>query len=333
MLQNKSIKFALIISIPMLLILILGLNFIETEKNIYLFAFLFSLIIFVLSYFTIKLYLRKKFDKLYRTINKTRMKPIDFNFTKAEDEIEQWVKDKLLEIQNLKANEEFRKEFIGNLAHELKTPVFSSQGYILTLLEGGLEDETINLKFLKKASKNIDRISDIIKDMDTISQIESNNLKLDLTAVDLVDLVQSIFEEFEDKALKKGIKLELIKQDVNQIFVLVDKRKMKQVFTNLILNSIFYGKEKGKTEVILTDNKGKIGIEIKDNGIGIEEKHIPRLFERFYRVEKSRDRNKGGSGIGLAIVKHVIEAHKESVEVKSKKGEGTSFYFSLEKSK
>jgi two-component system phosphate regulon sensor histidine kinase PhoR len=253
------------------------------------------------------------------------------DFKKAEEEVEEWAKEKKTEIQQLRANEEFRKEFIGNLAHELKTPIFSTQGYILTLLEGGLEDETINLKFLQKASKNIDRISEIIKDMDIITRIESNNLSLEFAHVDLVDLIETIFEELEDRAIKKGIKLKLKKKPVNEIYVLVDKQKITQVFTNLILNSIFYGKKGGETEVILSEKKGKINIEIKDNGIGIGEEHIPRLFERFYRAEKSRDRNKGGSGIGLAIVKHVIEAHNETVEVISKKGIGTSFLFALKK--
>ena len=331
MFKNKSILFALIISLTSLFCLLVSLPFILVETGVYVYAIFFSVFLFLLSFFVIRYYLRLKFDKLYYSINKSYNNHNNNDFKKAEKAVEVWVKDKEIEIQQLKSHEKFRKEFIGNLAHELKTPLFSTQGYVLTLLEGGLEDESINLKFLKKASKNIDRMSEIINDMDTITKIESSNIDLNIVSVEIVDLINSVFEELEDLAADKNIELKLVKKPVNEIYVLADKVKITQVFNNLILNSIFYGIKNGKTEVFLNDKKGKLELKIQDNGIGIESKYLPRIFERFFRVEKSRDRNKGGSGIGLAIVKHVIEAHNQSIEVKSEIGKGTSFIFELNK--
>jgi two-component system phosphate regulon sensor histidine kinase PhoR len=239
--------------------------------------------------------------------------------------------EKLNEIKRLKETEQFRKEFIGNLAHELKTPVFSVQGYILTLLEGGLEDETINRKFLKKASKGIDRIATVIEDIDTITRIESGTLMLDKKKFSIGELIKEVFEDLEEVAQEKNITLTKDKKEDANLSVFADKSKITQVLANLILNSINYGNVDGKTVVSVKSQKGKILIEVIDDGPGIENIHLSRLFERFYRVEKSRSRNKGGSGIGLAIVKHIIEAHQENISVKSEVDKGTTFSFCLPK--
>jgi len=234
------------------------------------------------------------------------------------------------ELKKLKETEAFRKEFIGNLAHELKTPVFSVQGYILTLLEGGLEDETINRKFLKKASKGMERITAVIEDMDVITRIESGILELDITNFDLLVLLKNVFFELEEKAETKNIELK-IDSSKAKVFVMADRSRLTQVLYNLIINSIYYGNDNGTTIVEVIDNKDNVLVQIKDNGPGIEKEHLNRLFERFYRVEKSRTRNKGGSGIGLAIVKHIIEAHNQTISVASEIEKGTVFEFSLDK--
>ena len=240
--------------------------------------------------------------------------------------------NKTTEIQKLKSTEEYRREFFGNLAHELKTPVFSVEGYILTLLEGGLEDDSINRKFLNKAAKGIDRITKVIADMDTITKIESGNLKLDLRKVSILELTKNVISELEDIAESKKIKLVIDKPAVADLYVNGDKLRLEQVLTNLITNSIFYGNIGGKTTVLLKESlRGKVIISVSDDGVGVAPEHLPRLFERFYRVEKSRNRNQGGSGIGLAIVKHIVEAHNQKIKVESKEGKGTTFSFSLDR--
>ena len=199
------------------------------------------------------------------------------------------------------------------------------------ILEGGLEDENINRKFLEKAAKGVDRITKVIQDMDTITKIESGELKLNFKKVGLFDLVKTVISELEDIAETKKISVVMEKPNVIELFVSGDKLKLEQIFTNLIANSIYYGDQDGKTTITIKELRNKIEITVKDNGIGIQKNHLPRLFERFYRVEKSRDRNQGGSGIGLAIVKHIIEAHNQSITVESDLNKGTGFTFSLDK--
>jgi two-component system phosphate regulon sensor histidine kinase PhoR len=249
-----------------------------------------------------------------------------------EYEIEHWESEKIKEIDKLKEQEAFRREFLGNLSHELKTPIFSIQGYILTLLEGGLEDEEVNKLFLERASKATDRMVSIIADLDQITKIEADSFKLDIRPFDIVELVKEIFESFDFRAKEKNIKLSLEKE-YNTILVDADKNKIAQVLTNLIGNSIFYGNQNGNTVISITGVDQLVLLSVQDDGLGIEEVHLNRLFERFYRVEKSRNRNEGGSGLGLAIVKHLLEAHGQSITVKSKVGKGSVFSFGLTKSK
>ena len=290
-------------------------------------------IVFIVSYFALQIYTKRKFKKIYRSIGIVYEKNGDIFGKDAQLEIENWLNKKTTEIQKLKSTEAYRREFFGNLAHELKTPVFSVEGYILTLLEGGLEDENINRKFLNKAAKGIDRITNVIADMDTITKIESGNLKLNLKRISLFELIKNILSELEDLAESHEIKLVLEKPSVAEIFVTADKLRLEQVVTNLISNSIYYGKKGGKSVISAKEiAKGKILVKVEDNGVGIAKEHLPRLFERFYRVEKSRDRNQGGSGIGLAIVKHIIEAHNQKITVESNLDKSTTFSFTLDKS-
>ena len=239
------------------------------------------------------------------------------------------------EINILKDQENYRREFLGNISHELKTPLFTIQGYILTLVDGGaLKDKKVREKYLRRAAKGVDRIISIVKDLDLITQFESGIKTVDRSEFNIFDLVDNVFDllEFESEKNNISLKLENIKDPL--IYVNADQERILQVLTNLIVNSIKYGSDNGYTKVIVEDfNKEKVIVRIIDNGEGIEEEHIPRLFERFYRIDKNRSRKKGGSGLGLSIVKHIIEAHNEQIFVKSEIGEGTEFSFTLSKPK
>ena len=239
------------------------------------------------------------------------------------------------EINILKDQENYRREFLGNISHELKTPLFTIQGYILTLVDGGaLKDKKVREKYLRRAAKGVDRIISIVKDLDLITQFESGIKTVDRSEFNIFDLVDNVFDllEFESEKNNISLKLENIKDPL--IYVNADQERILQVLTNLIVNSIKYGSNNGYTEVLVEDfNKEKVIVRIIDNGEGIEKEHIPRLFERFYRIDKNRSRKKGGSGLGLSIVKHIIEAHNEQIFVKSEIGVGTEFSFTLSKPK
>lgn len=295
----------------------------------------------VLFHFLIKYFITDRLRILYRSIRKGKFhsneelaeSALNEAIDQAEEETREWTDARMQEISKLKEQEEYRREFLGNLAHELKTPVFSIQGYILTLLEGGLEDETINRAFLERASKATDRMNSILEDLDQLTKFEVNEIALDIQRFDIHELVKDIFEDLEMKAKKKKIKLKFSKDDYTPIMVRADRNKITQVLTNLISNSISYGNEGGRSTVRFYVMDDIVTIEVSDDGPGIEESHIPRLFERFYRVEKSRNRNEGGSGLGLAIAKHIIEAHGQTISVRSTPGVGSTFTFSLDKAK
>ncbi len=297
-----------------------------------------GIVSFGVFYFFIKNFINDRLKLLYRSIRKgkiTNSEALKFSLREdiiatAEEETKKWAEERYTEIDRLKEREEYRKEFLGNLAHELKTPVFSIQGYILTLLEGGLEDEEVNRLFLERASKATDRIVNILEDLDQITKLEAESLHLDYKNFDIVELTKEIFEALELKAKEKGIKLKFSKP-YSAIIVRADRGKIAQVLTNLLINSIFYGNTEGTTEVRFYIIDDIITVEVSDNGPGIDENNIPRLFERFYRVEKSRNRNEGGSGLGLSIVKHIIESHGQTISVRSTVGVGSTFTFSLDK--
>ena len=239
------------------------------------------------------------------------------------------------EINILKDQENYRREFLGNISHELKTPLFTIQGYILTLVDGGaLKDKKVREKYLRRAAKGVDRIISIVKDLDLITQFESGIKTVDRSEFNIFDLVDNVFDLLEFESEKNNISLKLENHNNSLIYVNADQERILQVLTNLIVNSIKYGSDNGYTKVIVEDfNKEKVIVRIIDNGEGIEKEHIPRLFERFYRIDKNRSRKKGGSGLGLSIVKHIIEAHNEQIFVKSEIGAGTEFSFTLSKPK
>jgi two-component system phosphate regulon sensor histidine kinase PhoR len=247
-------------------------------------------------------------------------------------DIDNFAKNKKLEIEALKIREEYRKEFIGNISHELKTPLFTVQGYISTLIDGAVKDKNIRSKYLRRADKGVERLIYIVKDLDMITQLESGTLRLDIESFDIVQLVQNVFDLLEMKAAKKKITLTFDMDYKKPIMVNGDKERLQQVLSNLIVNSIKYGHERGTTEVSIENLiKNKVIVRVTDNGEGIAKEHLPRLFERFYRVDKSGSRKEGGSGLGLAIVKHIIEAHDEKIYIESELGIGSEFSFTLEK--
>lgn len=259
-----------------------------------------------------------------------KFSPKDDLMQDMRDEINLWAEKTAQEISRLKENEKYRKEFLGNVSHEIKTPIFTIQGYVLTLLDGALEDGAINRKYLERTEKSIDRLINIVRDLEEISQLESGGLVLEYERFDVVQLAREIADAAEINAAKRGIKVRVNRLVVNKpIMVYADKKRVGQVFGNLIINSIKYGKEGGLTEIGIVDMFDKVLVEVSDNGVGIAAEHIPRLFERFFRVDKSRSREEGGTGLGLAIVKHIIEAHDETITVRSAPGEGTTFSFTL----
>jgi two-component system phosphate regulon sensor histidine kinase PhoR len=249
-------------------------------------------------------------------------------------EVKKFATDKKLEIETLKVREEYRREFLGNVSHELKTPLFTVQGYISTLLDGAMSDKTLRKKYLERAEKGVERLIYIVKDLDMITKLETGDLNLEYSIFDVVELVKNVFELLEMRASKKNITLTFDTKYSNPIYVHADQEKIQQVVTNLVMNSIKYGREGGTTEVSIENLiKNKIIVRITDNGEGIQKQHIPRLFERFFRVDKSGARSEGGSGLGLAIVKHIIEGHNEKIYVESQFGVGSEFSFTLEKQK
>lgn len=260
--------------------------------------------------------------------------PITTDMGTLTREIDKYARDKKIEIETLKVREEYRKEFIGNVSHELKTPLFTVQGYIDTLLDGGVEDEKLRKKYLSRASKGVERLTYIIKDLDMITKLEVGDLSLNKERFDIIGLVQNLFELFEMKAAKKKITLTFDIDYAQPIIVFADKERIQQVLTNLIVNSIKYGRENGTTEISVENLiKSKVIVRVTDNGEGIKKENLPRLFERFYRVDKSGSRKEGGSGLGLSIVKHILEAHEEKMYVESELSVGSEFSFTLEKAK
>lgn len=257
----------------------------------------------------------------------------DKHVENISEELTAWADTNDKEIARLKETESFRKQYLGNVAHELKTPIFNIQGYISTLLDGGLEDDLINRKYLERAEKSIDRLIDIVNDLDTISKLESNMTRLKMESFDIAAMTREIAEQAEIEADKKGIKIQVRGADSlpSPFWVCADKHFVGQVLVNLIINSIRYGKEGGVTRIKFRDMLDKILVEVEDNGVGIAKEDVPRIFERFYRTDKGRSREQGGTGLGLAIVKHIIEAHGERINVRSELGVGTTFSFTLKK--
>lgn len=306
-------------------------------------SLLVLVLVFVFSFAVTSLIINntivRRLTDLLNTIRELRgSKPVDPIFETGRDvvtdmntEVLGWAQDRKNELEQLKKLENYRKEFLGNVSHELKTPIFNIQGYVLTLLEGGLEDETINRDYLMRAEKSIDRMISIIDDLEAISQLETGELEIDPERFDIVTMIKDVFDAQEFRATGKGIMLTYNDPEYRPQFVSADRFRIRQVLTNLVVNSIKYGKEYGETRIKVYDAGETLVVEVKDNGIGISPEHLPRLFERFYRVDKSRSREMGGTGLGLAIVKHIIEAHGQNIEVMSTPGVGSVFSFTLKK--
>ena len=292
---------------------------------------------YALFYLLIKAFVDRRLKVLFRTIRKGKINTNnEFTFSlegdilvQAEEETKEWVDDQNSQISKLQEQAQFKREFLGNLAHELKTPVFAIQGYLLTLLEGGLEDPKVNTLFLERAAKATDRMVNLIEVLDQITKLEGKQIPIERKKFDIVQLVNDVFEAVESRTKEKKIRLKF-DETYEPIYVNADRSKIEQVFTNLIVNSIAYGNKNGTTEVRFYDLDDTLTVEVSDNGPGINAENLPRVFERFYRIEKSRNRNDGGSGLGLSIVKHIIESHNNSIYVRSTEGIGTTFIFTLD---
>lgn len=321
--------------------LLLGLDRFGQDGPDMLWSVLMVVVVFGVAYasvsYGIDRFVHSRIKVLYRTVHdlkRSRKEPdrIDLRgdvLSKVSDEVTAWATERRTEIRELQEREAFRREFIGNLAHELKTPIFNIQGYVLTLLEGGLEDEKVNRDFLNRASNGVDRLMKIVEDLDLISKLESGVMDLRMSRMDLTELVDDTMENMEILAKEK--KVRLVNELAPGLLVIADRNRMAQVFTNLFNNAINYGKPDGRCVVRSYPLDDQVLVEVSDDGIGISEEHLPRLFERFYRVGKSRARNEGGSGLGLAIVKHIIDVQGGTITVKSAEGEGTTFSFTLKR--
>jgi len=344
---KKSYKFAIKSSlyisffVAFFSMLLARLFFTSSIKSIFLFGFICLISIYIFSFFVLQYrverFIYRRVKKIYDDVALLESstfinKPITTDMETLTREVKKFATDKKLEIEMLQVREEYRREFLGNVSHELKTPLFTVQGYLSTLIDGAMDDKSIRKKYLKRAEKGVERLIYIVEDLDMITKLESGDLNLEIVQFDIVKLIQNVFDLLEMKADKKKIKLAFENRFIQPILVNADKDKIQQVVENLIVNSIKYGKEGGLTEVSIVNltNK-KVLVRFSDNGEGIESQNIPRLFERFYRVDKSGSRSEGGSGLGLSIVKHIIEAHKEKIYVESEYGIGSEFSFTLEK--
>jgi two-component system phosphate regulon sensor histidine kinase PhoR len=310
----------------------------ELIDSIIVFTLCFGLSFF-LFFYTLEFFIYIKIKLIYKTIHSLKTQKYDAilrNFDWDKDpisemnkEVIKWARDNKMEIEQLKKLADFRKEFLGNVSHELKTPIFNIQGYIHTLIDGAINDPEVNTRFLKKAAKSADRLSDLVADLLAISQLESGELTMEKERFDMTALVKDVYEQLSNKKVHL-----IIKEGCNiPFYVNADKYRIRQVLVNLVSNSIKYGKQDGTTTAAFYDMDENILIEVADNGPGIDQEHLNRIFERFYRIDKSRSREseEGGTGLGLAIVKHIIEAHRQTVNVRSNLGEGTTFGFTLQK--
>jgi len=341
---KRSYRFAFYSSLYITLFLsliLIGIEYFFFEIS-WQSVLLFAIICYVLAFFVIQLriehFIYKRVKAVYDSVtlldsSSLQEQRVTTDMVTLTKEVEKFARDKKIEIESLKVRENYRKEFMGNVSHELKTPLFTVQGYILTLLDGALKDKKVRKKYLKRASKGVDRLIYIVNDLDMITKLETGDLHLYKEEFDIIEVVKNVFELLEMKADKKEITLSFDKV-YQPIMVKADKERIQQVLTNLIVNSIKYGKQGGTTEVSIESLASeKILVRITDNGEGIESEHVPRLFERFYRVDKSGSRNEGGSGLGLSIVKHIIEAHDEKIYVESDYGVGSEFSFTIKKAK
>lgn len=306
-------------------------------------AWMFGLVLFTdffANYFFVRFYIFRKIKLIYKIIHRHKMSP-DFKADKlemnknvledVESEVDQWAERHTKDLEDLEELAAYRRRFIGDVSHELKTPIFNIQGFIHTLLDGALNDPEVNIQYLQRAAKNVERLQNIVEDLETINKLEAGQMILELREFDIRALTDEVFSDLEMRAAERNIKL-TYKEGASQNFrVRADKEAIRQVLINLVHNSVKYGREGGTTKVSFYDMESYILVEVSDSGIGIPAEHLNHVFDRFFRVDKSRSRDAGGTGLGLSIVKHIIEAHKQTVNVRSSAGQGSTFGFTLEK--
>ncbi len=313
------------------------------NANFFAILLFIGLVVFFLTYiivfYSMNYFIIERIKPIYKTIQSINyaedklLKDIEEKdiIQDVHNDVMTWARRKTKEISQLRQLEKYRREFLGNVSHELKTPIFNIQGYILTLLDGGLEDDNINRLYLERTEKSVNRMITIVNDLESISRLEAGELKLEYTRFNIVKMIREAFEDHEIHSEERGISLKFAKSIDKAIYVIADKKRIQEVINNLIDNSIKYGRQGGETIVDFHDMEENILVEFIDNGIGISDKDLPRLFERFFRADKSRSRKMGGTGLGLSIVKHIIEAHSQTINVQSKINKGSSFTFTLKK--
>lgn len=350
MFKNITIKEIAIIlacflaSLNLLIILILYLNgdAISSSLGLWFGLLLISLMAcYVVVRFFFEKFVFRKIKLIYKIIHESKVSvPMEnknslfseISIDQVNEEVQEWAKNKENEIQYLTGLENYRRNFLGNVSHELKTPIFTIQGYLHTLNDGALYDEQINKKYIERAIVNVERLQNIVEDLEIINKLESGGITLDVSSFDLKELTLEVMADLKMMSKEKGVELTLKDGAAKAFLVDADRDNMQQVLSNLVTNSIKYGKNPGSTKVAFYDMADKVLVEVSDNGIGIEEEHLKHLFDRFYRVDSGRSRNQGGSGLGLSIVKHILEAHHQSINVRSSSGLGSTFGFTLKKS-
>lgn len=319
------------------------LAFVEGVTSAMLFVVGISsfIISFFLVFYAIELLVFREVNKMYKTIHQLKIRDFSISrksiiqnsnpFKKLNDEIFVYVAKKQKEIDELKRLEQFRREFLADVSHELKTPIFAAQGFIHTLIDGAVDDEQVRDKFLSKAAKSLDGLDALVKDLVTLSQLETGEATMNFERIDFTHVTQEVFEQLETVAQAKGTSLLVKAPQSGPVWVKADPQRITQVMTNLVENAVKYGNSDGQVLVNLEEDKKHIVVSVRDDGPGIPPEHLSRIFERFYRVEKSRSKDRGGTGLGLAIVKHILNAHKAKISVMSKVEKGTTFRFKLER--
>ncbi|TMM29912.1 sensor histidine kinase [Polaribacter aestuariivivens] len=343
---KKTYSYALwsAIYLTLLSVIVATISYFFIVKHLGIGAIIVSIIVlFLISFFIIQYraehFIYRRLKKIYEEVSildvkDLRRDSVTTDIEKLSKRMQKFVEGKRMEIKSLTERDSFRRDFLGNVAHELKTPLFTVQGYILTLLEGAGNDKEIRKKYLERANKGVERLVAVTKDLDMIAKLETDGLKINSEVFNILELIQNVFDLFEMKAKKRNITLKFDRVYEFPVFVKGDIEKIEQVLINLIVNSIKYGKPNGTTVVAIDNyNENKFVIRVVDNGEGIKSTHLPRLFERFYRVDQSRSREQGGSGLGLSIVKHIVEAHNQTIFLKSVFGEGSEFSFTMKKAK
>ncbi len=341
---KKTYSYALLsaLYLTLLAVIIGSISYYIISKNLGIGNIIIAIILlFLISFFIIQYraehFIYRRLKKIYQevsilNVNDLKRESATTDIDKLSKSMQKFVEGKRLEIKSLTDRDSFRRDFLGNVAHELKTPLFTVQGYILTLIEGAVNDKEIRVKYLNRANKGVERLVAVIKDLDMIAKLENEGTSLNIEVFNILELIQNVFDLFEMKAKKRNISLKFDKVYEFPVFVKGDIEKIEQVLINLVVNSIKYGNPNGTTFVSVESySDKKFIIKVIDNGEGIQKEHISRLFERFYRVDQSRSREQGGSGLGLSIVKHIVEAHNENILLKSTYGKGSEFSFTLEK--